>query len=604
MSSSARNLKSAKPRHAKSFRHTAEIELDNGIKSALIRIKQLELSFKLYNIGFQIRKMAEKDTSLSLLEPITQPMSQIENEDGTLAFKCNSCPQIYKQLKRLQTHLASKHGIIIDLDETVNNFSPTMVSTHEDAIGAAEDEDKSCGEPTKIQKKRGRESDDEDEDPEAELAKYRRDREKRAKVLDDLAKEFVSDIGDKTMEDALEAVERSGLATPGETQAMTDQISQKIREAERAVEIQEGKDDSAERDEKAIITSLQSQLELKDNLLNIKESRMIDLEEKIARLEAKLDEKDHILKNKKLLVKEKDKEIKDLTKKAKCITKAAGKSPSKEELKDRCRRFERTVENLTGRLKNLENSKKDSSVEAKLEQTIKVQIKEIEMIKESLSRFEAKEVKLMKKIPCEQRPCPFGRKKCQYSHDLEYKTQTTSYKKSLLCKYFAGSGCNLPDDQCEYSHSLELAVRAEQSMSATGGNQQALGARGSYRDSFNNSNMNRSNSRNVSTGANNNMSVEIIADLSKVPPNDARRTIIQKRTPKKEDMQAGNGQGSSSWRPRQEDPRERPRSHRSVSTGRRFSEWNRGPEQRDWRGQYERDPRDNGYRSSREGRRY
>ena len=123
----------AKPRHTKSFRHTAEIELDNGIKSALFRIKQLELTFKLYKIGFQIRKMAEKDTSLSLLEPITQPMSQIENEDGTLAFKCNSCPQIYKQLKRLQTHLASKHGINIDLDETVNNFSPTMVSTHEDA---------------------------------------------------------------------------------------------------------------------------------------------------------------------------------------------------------------------------------------------------------------------------------------------------------------------------------------------------------------------------------------------------------------------------------------------------------------------------------------
>ena len=81
------------------------------------------------------------NTSLSLLEsqaPSQPAMSQVEGEDGAITFKCNSCDNQYKQLKRLQNHLRDKHGIQIDLDETVNNFSPTMVSTHEDAVGAAD----------------------------------------------------------------------------------------------------------------------------------------------------------------------------------------------------------------------------------------------------------------------------------------------------------------------------------------------------------------------------------------------------------------------------------------------------------------------------------
>ena len=609
MSSSTRILKSTKPRNRQRNGRTKEIELDIGIKSALCRIKQLEVSFKLHYLRFQISKMADNDQSISLMEPATQPMSQVEDEDGSLAFKCNSCPPgkaVYKQLKRLQTHLLSKHGISIDLDETVTNFSPSMVSTHEDAVSAAEPGDQAKGEPTKTPKKRPHESDEEEdeEDSNEEIARYRREKEKRARYIDDLAREFVNDISDGTMEEALEAAEQG---SPSETQAMTEQISQKIREAEKEVEVLEGHDDSAEKDEQAIMSSLQRRLELKDNLLNVKDSRIIDLEDKITSLQKKLDEKEHVLKNKKLLVKEKDKEIKDITKKAKLITKAAGKSPSKEELKDKCLKHARQVENLRGRLKNLDANRQDTTVQAKLEQTIATQIKEIDMIKETLSRFEAKEIQLMKKIPCEQRPCPHGRKQCKYNHDLEYK-KPTDHRAKILCKYFAGTGCELHDD-CPYSHSIEMAVKADQSRAATGGNQQAIGSRrDSYLDSYSESNTSRGSLRQVTEGANNNMSVELVADLRHVPANDARRTIIQKRTPKKENAanstyhRAGNDQGSSTWRPRQEDPRHRSRSHRSTSTsGRNQSSWDRSEGRR---GQYERDPRDNGFRSGRERRRF
>ena len=132
-------------------------------------------------------------------------------------------------------------------------------------------------------------------------------------------------------------------------------------------------------------------------------------------------------------LKEKDKEIREIMKKAKNITIAAGKSPSKEALKDKCIKHERSIENLMGRLKNIENTgHKDNPVNTKLENQVKLQIQEIDSIKETLARFESREAQLKRKIPCDLRPCP-GKKHCQYSHELEYKKPQSTYKKQMLC---------------------------------------------------------------------------------------------------------------------------------------------------------------------------
>ena len=610
MSSSTRTLTQAKPKARKESRQSTvlKIEHDNRIKSSQLRIKYLELAFKIHKVGFQIRKMAAQDHSLSLLEsqaPQAPPMSQVEDEEGAITFQCNSCKaKPFKQLKRLQNHLLSKHKIKIDLDDTVTNFSPSMVSTHEDAISLG-DSDTTGGEPTK-RKREDSDEEEEDNDDEDEVDKYRNERDKRAKMMDNLAKEFVNDIGDQTMEDALEEAEKSDQASPSETQAMTEKISQALKETEQEIQIREKRmEDSPEEEEKQVMGDLKKQLDLKDQLLSCKESTIEDLKDKIAKLEASIDKRDATLNKKKLLLKEKDKEIKDITKKAKLITKVAGKSPAKEELKAKCLRYERSIENLRGRLKNLDNQK-DKTVEAKLEKTIQTQILEIDAIKESLVRFEATVVQLKRKIPCEQRPCPLGRKACPFNHDLEYKAASDSYKKKILCKFFADKGCTLSDDQCRYSHSLELAVKADNA--GTGANQQAIGDRRhhSASSSFNNSN---NSYRRVNTTDNNNMSVEVIADLRGFPENDARRTLNKKRTPKKESYRAdhhqahqaypssGNGQGTSGWRPHHEDPRPRPRSHRSSSSTSQqpLRSWESYHEE-ERRSNYERDPRDSGFR--------
>ena len=191
-------------------------------------------------------------------------------------------------------------------------------------------------------------------------------------------------------------------------------------------------------------------------------------------------------------------------------------------------RYERTVENLNGRVKNISKDSKDAAIIAKLEQTVNIQVKEIDNARETLAAFEAREIKLKKRIPCEEKPCPKGRKQCQYSHDLEYKKPTDRDTKQELCKYFAGKGCNLDEKDCRFSHSMELLAKVGNRVAATGSNQIPLGQRTfdntQYIDSDDNTN-GPPRFRKVTEGANNNMSVEITDDLSSYPANDARRTL-------------------------------------------------------------------------------
>ena len=343
------------------------------------------------------------------------------------------------------------------------------------------------------------------------------------------------------------------------TKSITESISQAIKIAESNLqEIESGLNDSVEKDKQHQRASLQKQLEIKDNLLNCKDSQIIDQQDRINKLEEEKEVLSKTLNNKKNLIKEKDKEIREIMKKAKNITIAAGKSPSKEALKEKCIKHERSIENLMGRLKNIESSgAKDNPTNTKFENTVKLQIREIDSIKETLARFESREAQLKRKIPCDLKPCP-GKKHCLYSHKLEYKKPQTSNKKQMLCKYFMDRGCTYTDEECQYSHSLELVAKAEASKAATGGNMYPLGQgqgydHNSFNDTNGSNNLINQRFRNVSTGANNNLSVELVEDLRKYPENDARRTLIRNRSG--EDNRAGrfnsssgNGRGTSGRR--------------------------------------------------------
>ena len=603
------------------------------------------MTLKLLAVKFQIEKMANSaDISLSLLDSPTigrPAMSQETDEDGQVVFKCTLCTLQYKQLKRLQNHLKSKHSINLDLDDTVVSgqftFSPKMQSTHENA--AEEDKEsvpeenqvpKDIEKSKKVTKKRDRESSDEEED----IEEYRQERDKRARVFDDLEHKFDSKIGDQTLECAAEEAESTTINRQGATQALTDKLSQAIQDAESEIlGLEKERKDSLDMEDTEMKASLQRQLEVTRNLLNCKESQLIDQQEQIDELKEKVDSKEKLLKNKKLLIKEKDKEIRDIMKRTKGITKASGRSPGKEDLKEKCLRYERSIENLNGRIKNLTeagSNSKDAAIIAKLEKTIEHQIREIDTIRESLATFEEREIKLKRKIPCEERPCPRGRKKCHFSHDLEYKKPADRDTKQELCKYFAGKGCNLDENDCRFSHSMDLLANMEMKVNktmpraGTGANTLPLGPR--FQDSFDDStgynNLSNQRFRKVSEGPNNNVSVEITEDMSKFPQNDARRTLMQRAQGGRQDdwyrpnhnNRSGNGQGTSSWRSHTEAPREDQRPHyqshrghfqRSEEDISRRPPWNQrlGGQQRDVRRNYDRDQQEPSYHQAHKRRR-
>ena len=172
MSSSTRISRRSKPKNKGRIGHTtdkmAEHRIDNNIRLATLHV---QLTIKMNALRFQILKMAKAevvDDSLSLLEsPVNTPaMSQEVNEEGLVVFKCTTCNASYKQLKRLQTHLKSKHNMAIELDDTVMPNSPLMTSTREDAVpNGSPNRIKKDSEPTKSStRKRNRVSSDEEED--------------------------------------------------------------------------------------------------------------------------------------------------------------------------------------------------------------------------------------------------------------------------------------------------------------------------------------------------------------------------------------------------------------------------------------------------------
>ena len=145
--------------------------------------------------------MANHSISLLIDSPTSKPaMSQETKDDGSIEFICGSCPARYKQLKRLTTHLKTKHGVDANLDETEiceDKFSPIAISTIEDTVTSVANGSPK-GEPVKDRKRKQR-CNSEEEDKEEDLESYLKEKEKRAKIMGELEDKFENDIGDDTM---------------------------------------------------------------------------------------------------------------------------------------------------------------------------------------------------------------------------------------------------------------------------------------------------------------------------------------------------------------------------------------------------------------------
>ena len=173
-------------------------------------------------------------------------------------------------------------------------------------------------------------------------------------------------------------------------------------------------------------------------------------------------------------------------------------------------------------------------------------------------------------------------------------------------------GCSYADEECQYSHSLELVAKAEAAKAATGGNTYPVGqgyGQNSFNDTNGSNNLINQRFRNVIPGANNNLSVELVEDLRHYPANDARRTLVRNRSGEDKrdsrlNLSSGNGRGTSGRGSHQEAPSRslRPQSShggfkrsRSPSIRSRVQEENRDrhrDEDRGTRRPYERDHRD------------
>ena len=95
----------------------------------------------------------------------------------------------------------------------------------------------------------------------------------------------------------------------------------------------------------------------------------------------------------------------------------------------------------------------------------------------------------------------------------------------------------------------------------------------SFNDTRGSNNLINQRFRKVSTGANNNMSVELVEDLRHYPENDARRTLIRNRSGEdlRHESKSGNGRGTSGRGSHQEDPSRsmRPQTSRQGFSRRR-----------------------------------
>ena len=524
-------------------RHSgSSTELDRRIVESWKNIRRLEIMLKLTYVSFQINMSQERDNenSISLLESGMMEGTQ----EGKL--ECQFCPAKYVRPKSLQNHLKAKHNIgnSEEEDKDKSTFSPLKSSTMDNDEESGIEPEKEKGEvranKRKAENHKAEEALEETEEQVDEQIKQQMmDREKRRKHLERLEERFDEEVDDSTMIEAGIQAEQ-GTQDGGNnvnTQALTEDINKQIEEAESKIIVMENDlNDTFGEDKDGVIENLKKQLELKDMIISGKDTKLIEQEGRICELGGLVDKQARIINKKSMLIKDKDKEIKSIMRSTNNITIKAGLSPSKEELKKNLLQKKRQVENLNGRIKNLQEAKEKAERERmgategeknqyeKMQAVVEHTVQELDGHKQKIAYYESEIRKLKKRIPCENKECTKTGKECAFSHSLEYKRYIPpqTYKKNLLCDNFAGKGCNKSDEECTYSHSLELLAKKE------AGDKGVLNGRDFTKDSFGDEDNSfglldhRFKKVSQPAAANYDSSIEVVADYS---ISDPRRTV-------------------------------------------------------------------------------
>ena len=406
---------------------------------------------------------ADKDSMSLLCEQGTPPRTQDEEEatvsqpsqrsergekekeKTTAQWKCPKCPKVFTYEKNLTNHLEKKHQNLEDtLDES--SFAP----------GAASSQDES------LKRKRDSHEDKMDEGLGAPRIK-----------LDTIGEEVDEKILDDTFgEDVFETPSGSQVST----QQIRNSVAENIRQAEQEMVNldmnDEDPDASLRRDEEKRMVTLEEKLRLKDDLLHIKTSDLMEREGEISELKELLDQKTRQLKEMEQKMDEKEKEAEDLRQR---IAVAERQSPAKEALKADLERADATIANLNGRMANLSKELKvakanlrkhevDFESFEKVRTSMQATLLKVEKVEKKCEEVEMENAKLKKKIPCRQEDCDRGNR-CENSHQLRYEDRREpkdpQWRKRLPCKFYnTPNGCRNSDEKCGFIHEASGNQRA------------------------------------------------------------------------------------------------------------------------------------------------
>ena len=217
--------------------------------------------------------LAEQETP-TLMSQEDDPMKDGEEDKEKGAWKCPKCPAAYKYEKVLRNHMRSKHALDETLDEA--SFNPDCASS---------------------------------QDVSARAAKRKRDEGKAGGSLDrdrSLSTELSSLIqapwtGHDSSVVQDEASGPSGAPPqPKATQAVLSSVAATMKKAEKdMVELDldsdEDPDESMRREEAKMTKALDQQLKLKDDLLHIRNAKLVEKEGEISELKEVVDQKERQL---------------------------------------------------------------------------------------------------------------------------------------------------------------------------------------------------------------------------------------------------------------------------------------------------------------------
>ena len=397
----------------------------------------------------------DKDSLSLLCEQETPGMSQ--DDDSTMdegrgekdkIWKCPICPnKPFKYEKSMLNHVNRCHQKGEKMNETLDeaSFNPGETSSQDGSKRVA---------------KRKKSTDGHDDD-------YRDTARARLDTVDE--------GNDTEVDDALldMSVNSAGVmeAKPNATQDVVEGVAANMIKAERDMYNLDmnnsgGLDDSLRRDEEKSMKKMEDALKVKDNLLHIRNGKLMEAEGELSELKEVLDQKIGALKVAEKKLGEKREIIGKLRERL-GDDEDDEDGPSRAELKKLLAKADATIANLNGRQNNLAKELKtakanlrkaevDHRAFEKVQTAMESTLMKIEKLEQKCDELEHENAKLKKKIPCKVEDCDRDRK-CQNSHLLKYEDRREpkekNYRKTLPCKFHdMPGGCKKTDEACDFRH--------------------------------------------------------------------------------------------------------------------------------------------------------